>query len=71
MQAHPISKQGNDRSWVQRPGDCYVVTGIDRNGKRFVRHETIWGMAASVNLWKGSLWLLRDGNRYLIRTVTN
>ena len=71
MKTHPISKQGNDRSWVQRPEDRYLVTGVDRDGKRFTRQYSVWYMAASVNVWKGSLWLLRDGKRYLIRTVTN
>ena len=58
-------------SWVKRPGDTYVVTGTARNGKRFAMTTDNWLHAASINVWQGNKWLLRDGKRYLIQRVIN
>ena len=55
-----------------QPGDKFVVTGILRNGRRFkaMTFDT-WRYASSINLWRGSVWLLRDNKRTLIRSVYN
>jgi hypothetical protein len=54
------------RSWETKHGDSYVVTGIDRNHRRFVRHCRSWFEAENIVLWTGSKWLLREGKRYLL-----
>ena len=58
-------------SWTRREGDTYVVTGVDRAGKRFAIVTDRWLHAAGINLWRGSKWLLRDGKRHLITRVYN
>ena len=50
----------------------YLVTGKDRNGKRFrLRYvDAFW--AFSINLWKGSVWgVLDSGKRVLLNRVSN
>lgn len=49
----------------------YIVTGVDRNGKRFVKQysEKFWAMG--INLWRGSVWEVTDGKRRLIKRVYN
>ena len=54
--------------------DTYEVTGVDRSGKRFKR--TFKGEAAEfhatgINLWRGSVWRVRNGKRTLIDRVFN
>lgn len=55
--------------WVHQDGDKYMVTGIDRSGRRFKRVFASWFYASGINLWHGSRWLLRDGQRHLISRV--
>jgi len=54
-----------------RPGDKFVVTGVDRNGKRFRLVYDSWLMASSVNVWRGNVWLLRNGKRRLLQSTFN
>jgi len=58
-------------SWLPKPGDTYLVTGIDRSEKRFSMTFKQWLHARSINVWQGSRWLVRDGKRHLIQRVTN
>ena len=58
-------------SWTAQEGDRYLVTGTDRNGRRFRRVCPSWAYAAAVNLWRGSRWLLRDGRKFRINTTRN
>lgn len=44
------------------PGDRWIVTGEDRNGRRFRLSFDLPGMALHVNLWKGSVWRVRAGS---------
>ena len=57
--------------WSEEDGDCYHVTGIDRNGRRFKLVCTSWFHAKGINVWQGSKWLVRDGRRYLIQRISN
>lgn len=57
--------------WVHKHGDYYVITGVDRNGKKFRKETTSWAYADGVNLWNGRVWLCRDLKRTLVKRVTN
>lgn len=52
-------------------GDTFLVTGVDRNGKRFSRSFKHMTFIYGINLWRGSRWLVRDGKRKLISRVYN
>jgi len=56
-------------TWTQVPGDCYVVTGRTVYGVRFRTETESWLHASGINLYSGSVWLLRNGRRYLIKRV--
>lgn len=50
----------------------YVITGVDTNGKRFKPIRTTNRMHAyGINLHRGSLWMVVNGHRRLIRRVWN
>lgn len=68
-----IHKDENGQvTWKHQHGDKYVVTGVDRNEKRFPAKTChSWFHARSYNIWRGHVWLLRDGKRYLLQRVTN
>lgn len=67
-----ISKERSvDKTIEVKPGDSFVVTGVYYNSsKRFepIHSETFW-YANAINLWKGSVWLVRNGKRILIKRV--
>ena len=54
------------KTWKRKEGDFYQVTGVDKDGKRYVKHCDTWFNAMCTNDWNGSKWLCRDGKRYLI-----
>lgn len=56
-----------------KDGDKFVVTGLLYNSNKHFKPMTFsnWLQARSINLWRGSRWLLRDGKRTLIETVYN
>lgn len=58
-------------TWTQQDGDTYLVTGVDRSGRRFRRVCSSWREASCINVWRGSRWLLRGGRRFRINTVNN
>tara|TARA_B100000676_G_C17501766_1_gene543522 strand:- start:85 stop:444 length:360 start_codon:yes stop_codon:yes gene_type:complete len=55
----------------EREQDTYEVTGVDRSGRRFKQAYKSKFFAMGVNLWRGSVWHVRDGKRKLIKRVTN
>ena len=57
--------------WFHTPGDTYAVTGVTVTGKRFRRVTDNPHMALGINLWRGTVWLVRDGKRHMIRRVYN
>jgi hypothetical protein len=65
----PFEFVGKSKFWDQKEGYKYLVTGVDRNGKRFRLCYTNWVMAQGINLWSGRRWLVRDGKRYLINKI--
>ena len=59
-------------SWQPRPDDVFVITGTYSNGARFRPFRTRhWSYAQGVNLYRGTIWLERDGRRKRIRQVWN
>jgi len=66
----PIERTGNSVSWVAKDGDKYVVTGVDTEGKRFSLTYRDWWTASCINLHRGNRWLLRNGKRWLINSVS-
>lgn len=64
-----VDRKDGQASWVQLAGDLYVVTGTDVNGKRFRISTGNWRYADGINVFRGSIWLLRKGKRSLIRRV--
>ena len=70
---NPIERigDGGGSSWVENPGDKYVVTGVDTGGKRFSLTYGDWWTAKYINLHRGNRWLLRAGKRWLINSVWN
>lgn len=56
---------------IHRNGDRYIVTGMDRDGRRFRRTFDLPQWALGINLWRGSVWQERNGKRRLLKRVTN
>lgn len=69
----PVKRNADGKAeWDHLPGDMYVVTGVDPNGKRIAaRKFDRWVHAQCINLYRGNKWLLRGGRRYLIQSVWN
>lgn len=57
--------------WNHLPTDQYMATGVDRNNKRFKIVSSSYDYIRSLNLWRGTKWLIRNGKRHRIQTVTN
>lgn len=55
--------------FVFEPGDTFEVTGTVRNGKRFKLTTNSIRQAKSVNVIKGTRWLIRDGKRSVIGRI--
>jgi hypothetical protein len=59
------------REWIHMQGDNYIVTGLDRNGKRFKRTCDNWIHADGINVYRGTKWLLRAGKRIKLQEIYN
>lgn len=55
--------------WTHTSACSYVVTGVDRNGRRFRIVTANPHHALGINLWRGSLWLIENGRRRLLQRV--
>ena len=50
----------------------FIITGTDRQGKRFKIESNSYTYACCINLWNGSVWaLLENGKRKLLKRVIN
>lgn len=50
----------------------YVVTGVLKNGRRFKPMEySSLSSALCINLWRGSVWEVKNGKRKRIKSVYN
>jgi hypothetical protein len=71
-QLSPFTQEPNGQvSWSPQPGDYYLVTGTTRSGKRFRFQTDKWPLAAAINVWHGTKWLVRDGQRFSIQRIYN
>lgn len=66
-----IIRKNGIAEWKAKPGDAYVVTGLDRRGRRFRLIFASWDIARMINVWRGSFWLLRNNRKYLIQRRFN
>ena len=57
--------------WNHLPTDKYMATGVDRNNKRFKIVSDSYDYIRNLNLWRGTKWLIRNGKRHRIQSVTN
>ena len=62
---------GGMKMVYERTADTYEVTGVDRSGRRFKYAYSSAFHAMGINLWRGSVWHVRDGKRKLIKRVSN
>ena len=69
--ASPITFSNGKAEWTSQKDDKFHVTGVDRSGKRFKIVSENWHYASGINLWRGTVWLIRNGFRFRIRTVFN
>lgn len=54
------------------PHPTYLITGIDCRGKRFRKNcGTNQTYALAHNVWRGTLWAVRNGKRKKIHTWWN
>ena len=50
----------------------YMVTGVDRSGRRFKISTDNRTHALGINLWCGTVWSIKkDGKRSMIKRVYN
>jgi len=61
--------------WQRRADDqvTYLVTGVDRSGRRFRQVHEDYFTAININLWRGSVWEVQtsNGKRRLLKRVYN
>lgn len=58
--------------WTHQSTDSYVVTGLYyESTKRFKIQTTNPHYALGINLWRGHVWLVRDGKRRCVKSVYN
>lgn len=59
------------REILKQKGDKFIVTGVTKTGQRFKKELDSFIWADAINLWRGSVWLLRNGKRTLLKRVWN
>ncbi len=58
------------RTWEHKPGDYYLLTGVDTRGIRYSRTGP-YAFLCGFHPIKGSRWLVRNGKRHLIERIAN
>lgn len=71
VKIYPFYHRGGRKCWNSLPGDMFHITGVDRGGKRFKIVTSNWIHASSINVWRGTRWLVRGGRRYVIQRIHN
>jgi len=67
-----ITRDGTESGWEHLEGYKYRATGVTVEGKRFSITSSQWYFISSLNLWRGSKWLIDfEGKKYLIQRVYN
>ena len=57
--------------WTHTAGDRYQVTGITVYGQRFRIETTNPFHALGINIFRGTLWLVRNNKRTILKRVHN
>lgn len=57
--------------WNVVSGETYAVTGVDRRGKRFKIESSNYQHISHINVWRGTFWLVRGNQRWVIRQIYN
>ena len=68
---NPFTLKDGKKYWEHQAGDYYAVTGVTARGKRFSVQCSSWAHARGVNVYKGNKWLVRNGRRRLIQSISN
>ena len=51
---------------------AFLITGVDREGKRFRITTSSYKQACMYNIWQGNVWaLLKNDKRKLLKRVIN
>lgn len=59
-------------SWTHKEGDEYIVTGRDHTGRRIAISHATWINTRATRCYRNvRVWLVRQGRRKLLATVTN
>lgn len=59
------------KEFTHTTADSYLVTGVKTSGQRFTIATANPMHALGINLWRGSVWQVRDGKRTLVKRVYN
>lgn len=54
-----------------KKGVTYLITGIDRNGKKFKIKTSNAIQAMGINLHREKIWMIKNGKRTLLESVWN
>lgn len=49
----------------------YIITGVDRNNKRFRYEYNNYQYISMINIYRGSIWIKENNKRTLIKRVYN
>lgn len=71
IQNPDIIKENGQIYWTHKPTDSYLATGKDINGKQFKIASPNYNYVSRINIFNGSIWLVRNGKRIRIRHITN
>lgn len=69
--ANGIERINGTIEWTTCSDDKYIVTGVDRDGKRVKKENSNYHYIAGINIYRGSRWLVRNGKRHLLQRVYN
>ncbi len=58
-------------TFTHQPGDRYLITGKRADGKRFRKEMGNPHYALAHNVYRGTLWQVRDGKRTRVHTWHN
>ncbi len=58
-------------TWAPQTGDSYRIVGERVDGSRFATTRDSWRYADGINLYRGRVYLVRGGRRFLVKRVWN
>jgi len=70
MKKKKLRRRRRNPTHQHKKGDKYLVTGITVSGKRFRIKTDNPIHAFGINLYQGTVWLLRRGKRKMLKRVS-